>query len=324
MNPRVLVGVMAVVPGLLGYDVRVHVVNEDGLSVRDVDTTIAFVGLVQGSGKTSGGLTDGNGIFRASGRAEHSVFVLARKSDHYEARVDRLPNDKDLDVTVVIPRVLRPVPLFANRFSLGSGRALTIPVQNEWLGYDFEAGDWVQPIGVGKVADIRFRFKNEFKGWKSDAKTMEHNRRINSTSSEEQIRKFYGKWDAELEISFPHEGEGLFEEKRFLAYSQLKLPHAAPADGYVPTWRYTANSYSPRTTRDNVGFFLRTRVKRDGDGRMISANYAKVVGDFGLVPQGSLMFFYYFNPVPNDRNLEFDPKRNLFPPGFPGAQVGDP
>ena len=26
----------------------------------------------------------------------------------------------------------------------------------------------------------------------------------------------------------------------------------------------------------------------------------------------------------NDRNLEFDPKRNLFPASFPGARVDDP
>jgi hypothetical protein len=197
-------------------------------------------------------------------------------------------------------------------------------VQNTWLGYDFEVGDWVQPHGKGKVTDIRFRFRNEFKGWKSDEKAMETNRRINRGASEEEIRNFYGKWDAELEISFPGEKEGLFEETRFLAYSRLKLPHSAPVEGYVPTWRYTANSYTPRTARENVGFFLRTRVKIDANGRIVSANYAKVVGDFYLVPQGSLMFSYYFNPVPNDRNLEFDPKRNLFPANFPGANVGDP
>jgi hypothetical protein len=102
------------------------------------------------------------------------------------------------------------------------------------------------------------------------------------------------------------------------------LPHSAPVEGYVPTWRYTANSYTPRTARENVGFFLRTRVRLDANGKIVSANYAKVVGDFYLVPQGSLMFSYYFNPVPNDRNLEFDPKRNLFPANFPGANVGDP
>jgi len=37
-----------------------------------------------------------------------------------------------------------------------------------------------------------------------------------------------------------------------------------------------------------------------------------------------LLFTYYFNPVPNDPNLEFNPKKNLFPANFPGANVNDP
>ncbi len=105
----------------------------------------------------------------------------------------------------------------------------------------------------------------------------------------------------------------------------MKLPHEAPVDGYQPTWHYTANTYSPTTLRDNVGFFLRTRVKLDENGNIISANYAKVIGDFRFSPaNGAMQFLYYFNPVPNDRNLEFDPKRNLFPANFPGANVSDP
>jgi hypothetical protein len=41
-----------------------------------------------------------------------------------------------------------------------------------------------------------------------------------------------------------------------------------------------------------------------------------VDGDIRLDPINSktriLLFTYYLNPTPNDRNLEFDPKRNLF------------
>ncbi len=36
----------------------------------------------------------------------------------------------------------------------------------------------------------------------------------------------------------------------------------------------------------------------------MSANYAKIYGDF---PK----FVYFYNPTPNDRNLEFDPDKNL-------------
>ena len=50
---------------------------------------------------------------------------------------------------------------------------------------------------------------------------------------------------------------------------------------------------------------MRVRTSLDPDGRVAQANYVKLYGDF---PK----FTYYFNPQSNDRNIEFDPKRNLF------------
>jgi len=73
-----------------------------------------------------------------------------------------------------------------------------------------------------------------------------------------------------------------------------------------------------------VGFFLRTRVKLDAQGNIISAHYTKIMGDIRLAAQGSLHFTYYFNPTANDRNLEFDPSKNLFPTNHPGAHIIDP
>ena len=295
-----------------------RVVDDEARPVTEAHAGISFVMYRQGTDVEYDGKTDKNGFFGANGAAKHSVYIEANKPGHYEARVDRLPKDKDLDLTVVIPRIIQPIPLYARRADA------VIPTQNEWLGYDFEIGDWVAPIGLGKVTDIRFKFRNEFKGWRLSDKNMVHSRQVNSTSTEEEIRNFYGKWDGELEISFPGTKEGLFEELRFLKYSQLKLPHQAPLEGYGPTWRYTDNSYSPPTTREQVGFFLRTRVKLDAQGNIISAHYTKIMGDIRLAAQGSLHFTYYFNPTVNDRNLEFDPTKNLFSTNHPGAYVIDP
>jgi hypothetical protein len=303
---------------IFGDEIKMHVVDDLGQGVAQAQATIAFIGYFQGSGETYNGSTDGSGDFKANGSAEHSVFLVANKPGYYEARVDRLPKDRDFDLTVVIPRILKRIPLYACRAEL------VIPTRNEWLGYDFEVGDWVAPIGLGKVTDLRFKFRNEFKGWQFSDKDMAHSRLVNSTSTEEEIRNFYGKWDGELEISFPGAKEGLVEELRFLKYSQLKLPHQAPLEGYGPTWRYTDNSYSPPTAREQVGFFLRTRVKLDATGNIISAHYTKIMGDVRVAAQGSLQFTYYFNPTANDRNLEFDPTKNLFPTNHPGAHIIDP
>ena len=60
-------------------------------------------------------------------------------------------------------------------------------------------------------------------------------------------------------------------------------------------------------------FAFRTRVKLDKNGDIKEANYGKI---YGPINYGNgvrkIQFTYYFNPTPNDRNLEFNPKANLF------------
>jgi hypothetical protein len=63
----------------------------------------------------------------------------------------------------------------------------------------------------------------------------------------------------------------------------------------------------------------------DDKGDIVSANYAKLVGDIDLHAVRGVSFTYYFNPTPNDRNLEFNPGRNLFPQQPYGPRlVNDP
>ena len=58
---------------------------------------------------------------------------------------------------------------------------------------------------------------------------------------------------------------------------------------------------------------MRTRVKYDENGNMVSAYYSRILGEFWVMPFGSVSESI-FNPVPNDTNLEFDRKRNLYKP----------
>jgi hypothetical protein len=54
----------------------------------------------------------------------------------------------------------------------------------------------------------------------------------------------------------------------------------------------------------NRNYFFRVRTVLDENGNVKSAQYGKIYGDF-------MQFRYYFNPTPNSRNIEFDPKHNL-------------
>ena len=62
---------------------------------------------------------------------------------------------------------------------------------------------------------------------------------------------------------------------------------------------------------------FRIRTVLDDMGNIVSARYGKIYGpiEYGesdTNPGGKVRFTYYLNPTPNDRNVEFDPERNLF------------
>ncbi len=69
--------------------------------------------------------------------------------------------------------------------------------------------------------------------------------------------------------------------------------------------------------RPGGGYFFRLRTVVDEKGEIVSCHYAKAYGD---IPDLKI----YFNPTPNDPNLEFDPKRNLFQGLDPLDQVREP
>jgi hypothetical protein len=314
---------------LLGYEVKMHVVDDTGAPVARVMTKIVFID--HRSERVDVGFSSPDGWFSARGQGTNSVMLKASKEGHYSARLEGLSQEKNHDIEVILPRILNPISLYAWHFN--GSNAIAFPIQGEWVGFDFEVADWIAPYGKGKTADILLRFKNAFKGLTESRTSLDERIKFQKGFYErrkeewtmEKFRITNGKWDGFMELSFPDAGAGVFEEKQFRPYSQMKLPHLAPEEGYMPTRSYVvAGNISPR--REDIGLFLRTRVKRDGQGRIVSANYAKIIGDFRVSTPGSGGFslHYYFNPVPNDRNLEFDPDKNLFPKDKPGSNVHDP
>lgn len=276
-------------------------------------------------------MTDGNGMVSANGRGSDSVGVVVVRAGYYSARIERLLKDRDHNLEVVLPRIKAPTPLYAV-----SDIGARFPVQDEWVGFDFEAADWVAPHGKGKVTDIRFRFRNKFLGWKEHVyefgapevyieKTKSFYEKQGREWTLDGLKRTAGKWDSVLDVSFSGADEGMQAVGKFLSYSMMKMPHFAPMNGYAATWRCQANNYDGLVRSADTGFFIRTRVKLNEKGDVVSANYAKIMGDFHVgSAAGFVRFTYYFNPVPNDRNLEFDPNRNLFPKSMPGADVREP
>ena len=182
----------------------------------------------------------------------------------------------------VLKKKRNPIPLYVKRIPNSLGAYL--PKFNQRFGYDFERGDWVEPHGSGKVNDIYFQF---------DA--VEEGRDFQSTIS----------------ITFPNKEDGLiyFEDEMNVG-SEFISDYLAPEEGYkndkLLHWNRVKGVDDTNLNREKANYYLRLRTELDEDGSIKSANYAKIYGEF-------INFTYYFNPTPNDRNLEFDPKKNLFP-----------
>ncbi len=172
-----------------------------------------------------------------------------------------------------------------------------VPDVDKPIGYDLMVGDWVGPFGKGINADIRY--------------TGHFDKYTN------------GESDFTLTVTFPNSGDGIQEftvpepEKG----SGLRSAHEAPENGYQSKWMQTDNRAPGKpieTNRDaNRNYYFRVRTKVDDRGNIVSAHYGKIYGDF-------MTFTYYFNPTINDRNVEFDPKQNLFTNLKPGEGVNEP
>ena len=313
---------------LCADDIRLRVVDENLTPVAGAKSMIGFAAIARGGEVRYDGLSDASGLFSARGRAQHSVMITVEKPGHYPAYFDRLEREKDWDIQVVLPRIINPIPLAA-RIAVVAKKPNPavddVEELDDTIGFDLAKGEAVAPHGAGEVADILFKLRTKFTGWRYNEREMRESRNhvVNRDSTEQKIKWFYGNFAGELEILFPDSSAGIVEEKsHFLPYSRLKMPHRAPADGYGPSLHFASTSVKPQFRDEDIGYFIRTRVKRDAEGRVVSFHYAKVMTDFWLDPRGRVSFTYYFNPTPNDRNLEFDTRRNLLPdqPNFYAVQ----
>jgi hypothetical protein len=133
-------------------------------------------------------------------------------------------------------------------------------------------------------------------------------------------------WKGAVKMRVPHSKGGIIAEKeRYLIYSknprsdypndfapEMRMPHHAPKAGYGAEFQWEKKPGEQSVIDEKLGFFIKTRVKLDEQGNELSAHYAKFITDVQIDIRGRIKFTSYFNPTPNDTNLEFDLKKNLF------------
>lgn len=252
--------------------------------------------------KSVEGITEQDGLAELEGKSTTSgVSYGANKEGHYAAWGLRYSfNSTHLlrwqpwnpTVQVLLKRIKNPVSMYAKRVEV------KIPESNKPIGYDLMQGDLVVPYGKGEISDLIF----------------EADRKVVSDQ----------EYDGTLTLRFSNEGDGLVAYE--IARSDppgLRMPYTAPDDGYVSnkTWqesRHTSgrgNGKIISTASNRMNYFIRVRTVLDNEGKIVSALYGKIHGDFrwfigARAPKSGLAFTYYLNPD-GTRNIEYDPKRNL-------------
>jgi hypothetical protein len=291
--------------------ITVIVRNENGELVQGA---LVGVGGTMGArpGEAVNGSTSADGSFTAEVPSNGEVGITARKDGYYDTlgpdynfrnaprAIERAflkdqwePWNPTVEVT--LKRILHPIPMYARSVET------KFPLEATPVGFDLEVGEWVEPYGHGKSSDFVFKVH----------RTINNDRDYSVISS----LSFSNKNDGIIGFRAPaHDG------------SLLKSPHTALERGYESekAWTYVRSPTKAGHADALVGgdvkdqnYLFRIRSVLDKDGRIQSALYGKIYGDIRLyvgtrAAKPGIGFTYYLNPTPNDRNVEFDPKRNLF------------
>ena len=279
--------------------VKVTVVEEDGTPIKGADVGVYYLAYDTNKDKEVAGKTNEKGVYTATSKAILRMEVSIHKNGYYPTLSGRLSRKKDHEVTYVLRKKKKPIPLYAKKVRE------TVPGIGRKYGFDFEAGDWVAPHGKGKNEDVYFKV--------------------------ELVKDKKNKDAGKVEIIFPHEKEGIFFVSKKNGYhplSGLPMPNEAFANGYDAKMERVESGYQNENKPRNSSYFLRIRATKSKE-RGYNFNYVKFKDGVSFMMSGGVFlegaarkkhpkevgmvsFTYYFNPTPNDRNLEFDPEKNLF------------
>lgn len=256
------------------------------------------------------GVTDTNGLYIAHGKCSTlDPPIRVEKEGHYTSstrfRFTNIGDNTEYQwqpwnpvVTIQVRRMVNPIPMYAKHVQT------EIPVLDQPVGFDLVHGDWIAPYGRGEVADFAFMIRKRYV----------------------DFRNFDSSFDLILTNAF----DGLQETSlKVFGVSEFRLLRNAPIDGYTTRAFHLTDSSTHYFKPDSdQSFYFRVRSVTNELGQITSASYGKIRGYIGFdvtrAKRGKMHFTYYLNPTPNDRNLEFDPKQNLFKHLKPTERVTAP
>jgi len=287
-----LTGLMSLVTACGQISTNIKVVDEEGNPIEGAKVTVGFLAYLAAKDVYESKDTDAEGIAKITGNPEASLRFEVTKENYYKSEYKDLNHTKNHDIEVVLRKKINPIPLFAKKESI------QIPLLNKAIGYDFEVGDWVKPHGSGQYVDLYFKIEKDVKS--------------------------YNDYKCETFITFARKQDGLAEDIGWMKFSEFKSTREAQEQEYLSKEKIIdqkdpVKGYDGNTPDNN--YLLRIRTVLDKKGDIITSHYAKITGGVKVAVGTNeslrqtpprIRFTYYFNPIPNDRNLEFDTENNLF------------
>lgn len=278
--------------------ITIRVVDESGNPVENANVGIGFGENSRRHEIPVDGYSMADGTFSAAESCNGYIGFTVTKKGYYESIGRYLFMNKSLirwepwnpEITVVLRKIEKPVPMYARDTRQSQ---IDVPVVGKDIGFDLMLFDWLPPYGKGQVADFY----------------------CNLAISRRGTRDF----EYRLNITFPRQFDGIQNvEEDLMQGSEFKLPRFAPENGYDKEVKVFVDKKpqgaSSSSYKENKSYIFRVRSEVE-NGKLKKALYGKIIGDIrlGLKEQGTakLYFKYYLNPD-YTRNLEFDPKRNLF------------
>jgi hypothetical protein len=252
------------------------------------------------------GLSDKDGKFYAKGGCKGDLAYIVKKEGYYDfgpvrydykgglnaVKTGWVPENPEL--TAVLKEIINPVSMYVRKVTI------QVPEMGKPVGFDLQVNDWVAPHGSGIHPDFIFQASRRW---------------VN-----------HGDYSSNVAIAFHGSTDGIqMTRKDIASKSYLRTPQIAPENGYEATWSFKREVNQAKghyigffdlpDTNERDDYIFRVRSKIDDRGRIMAANYGKITK--GILAGGEagekmwIEFTYYYNPDPQSRSLEFDPKQNL-------------
>jgi len=257
------------------------------------------------------GRTDTGGIYKAEGVAIPGVYARFTSSNHYETVIEtnrpviwredgrgyEIPARWDAQIPILLKRIRNPIPMYVKKVG-GSAfdpfERVGVYCPGRTSSYDFVTGSYLPPSGTGKTEDMRFTWSMSIYATNQIGRALEY--------------------DAIARIELPNAADGICRgepdgEEDGRKGSDYISAYEAPLDGYtnVMSIYFKVRGRKAESNDDrHYLYYFRIRTQTNELGQVTNALYGKIYGQIN----GN--FTYYLNPTPNDRNIEFDPNRNLF------------